>query len=201
MKKIIYLIFILGLTSCFNQKKEKNSIVTIYEKDSLEIQKLIRNVYEWKEKTPQLNSCFNIGLLKENKYIGIDWKKYDEIAELFKNSGYFSSEFIKSYKETVKYLDDKIKKSSWNLGELPPFGTGANEWCHCQDYPTENYWNNIEIQDIKLKNNKISLLWNWGKDSNFKWLNDKKGYPFEVVKQNGKWKILSLDGFKRKYYE
>ncbi len=193
MKKIIYLIFILSLVGF--QKKIKNKAIKqehiISKKDSLEIQNLVRNVYKWKEKHKQLRTCFNIGLLDEkgNQYIGIDWKEYNKIANLLKKSTYFSSEFIKSYENTLKYIDSNIKKntyqSPWYFGELPPFGTDANEWCHCQDYPSENYWENLEIRHIKIKNNIASLVWNFDKNDN------GKGYPLKVIKQNNKWIIHS----------
>ncbi len=213
MRKIIYLIFTLILISCFSQKnkdkKTKNDIqldkkTEIFsDKDSLEILNLVRNVYKWKENKPQLKNCFNIGLLSKNgeKYVGIDWKECEKNVKLFNSSGYFSTKFIEFYKKTLNYIDNKVKNNEyeWNVGEFPPFGTGANEWCHCQDYPVDNYWEKLGIQDIKLiSKNKASLIWNWGKGIEWNWHNNKKGYPLKVIKENGNWRILKLDGFKIK---
>ncbi len=217
MRKIIYLIFTLILISCFRQenkgKKTKSDLniqldekkEILSNKDSLEILNLVRNVYKWKENNPQLTTCFNIGLVSKNgeKYIGIDWKEYEKNVKLFNSSGYFSTEFVEFYKKTLNHIDNKIKNNEyeWNVGEYPPFGTGVNEWCHCQDYPIDNYWEKLEIQDIKLiSKNKASLIWNWGKEIKWDWHNNKKGYPLKVIKENEKWRVLKLDGFETKYY-
>lgn len=217
MNKFKYLVLFFSLTSCLFQKNKNNDKkktfvesdkkVSITTNDSLEIQNLVRNVYKWQNKQPQLETCFNIGKKQEGQiqYVGVDWGEYKKNARLFKESGFFSGQFIINYKKTLEHIDYKVKNNKyehlWNSGELPPFGTGANEWCHCQDVPIDNYWDKLEIRNVKQNKNSVSLIWSWGKGIEWEWLNDNKnGYPLEVIKENNKWKILSLDGFDTRYY-
>lgn len=209
--KILIIVSIILLISCkvdiqkkkaiFENKQEVVSY-SITKNDSLLIEKLVRKVYEWNEKNT--TSYFNIGIKdqKKEKYIGIDWDIYKKNKKRLKNSGLFSDIFINSYKKTLEKIDKKVKTKEyeydWLIGEYPPFGTDANEWCHCQDVPSDYYWNNIEIKNIKvIGGNTVSLTWNWGKSNN--WSSGFK-YPIKVKKEDNIWKVTYLDGFDSKYY-
>lgn len=215
MNNINYLIISIILVSCFHNSK-KNEVrgeslsevkpiinqVNIPKKDSIEIQNLIRKVYKWNASTKYY--YFNIGIehKTEPRYIGIDWLTYDKIKRELIKTQYFTTEFIENYKNILVLIDKKVKSGiyEWNQGELPPFGTGANEWCHCQDHP-DNYWENMIINTIKLKNNIAEVTWNWGKEVELNWIEEfKNGYPLIVSKESGIWKISYMDGFDKKYY-
>ncbi len=216
--KIFKLIFsIILLCSCQNREtnketKENERIVEsqprqieVLEEDSIQIQSLIRKVYEWTEINSR--SYFNIGIEDESKdkYIAIDWTIYEENAKTLKETGYFSDLFIDRYKNTLEHIQKKLDngdyENGWNVGYLPPFGTGANEWCHCQDVPIDDYWEAMEIFSITPKTESVKTVWNWGKDIEWDWVNDEKnGYPLEVVKELGVWRISYMDGFDEKYY-
>lgn len=217
MKAFRIIIFIVLLSSCHHKKTnkttEENQIVAkgqaaiteVSQEDSLKIQNLIRNVYEWNEKNSR--SYFNIGVENEakEKYISINWSIYEEIANSLRDAGYFSELFIDNYKQTLLHIQDKLDngayENGWCVGYLPPFGTGANEWCHCQDTPIDKYWKTMEIFSITPKVESVRIVWNWGKDIDWSWLNDEKnGYPLEVVNESGIWKISQMDGFDKKYY-
>lgn len=187
------------LTSIKNKQKTSYSIT---RNDSLLILKLVRKVYEWNEKNSSY--YFDIGIEDQagDKYVGINWEIYEENKNLLKSSGFFSNIFIESYKKTLEHIDKKVKNKEydyeWFTGEYPPFGTDLNEWCHCQDTPSENYWDKIEIKNLKVTgNNTASLIWTWGETS--KWNSDFK-YRVKVKKEDNTWKVTYLDGFDKKYY-
>ena len=184
------------------ENKQEGISYSITKNDSLFIEKLVRKVYEWNEKNTSY--YFNIGIedQKGERYIGIDWSIYEKNKKSLETSGLFSDIFIDYYKNTLEQIDKKVKNKEyeydWLIGEYPPFGTDANEWCHCQDTPNDHYWNDIEIKDIKVTgNNTVSLTWNWGKSNN--WSNGFN-YPIKVKKENNTWKVTYLDGFDNKYY-
>lgn len=212
MKNIILIIIsIILLTSCKVEDKKNKAIVenkqeeksySFTKNDSLLIEKLVRKVYEWNEKNTTY--YFNIGVEDKigEKYIGVDWNIYKKNKNSLKNSGFFSDTFIDSYRKTLEQIDRKVKNKEydyeWFVGEYPPFGTDANEWCHCQDTPSKSYWNNIEIKDLKITaDNTVSLTWNWGKNTNGSL---DFNYPIKVKKEENTWKVTYLDGFDSKYY-
>ena len=184
------------------ENKQENIPYSITKADSSLIEQLVRKVYEWNEKN--ISYYFNICIEDEKgeNYIGIDWSIYEKNRKLLKNSGLFSDIFIRTYRQTLEKIDKKVKNREyeyeWLIGEYPPFGTDANEWCYCQDTPNGNYWNNIEIKDFKATDDKIvSLTWNWSKN------NDKSNgfnYPMKVKKEDNIWKVIYLDGFDNRHY-
>ena len=217
MKILSLILSIVLLSSCLNKgtsksTKESEDItptktvrIDVSQEDSIKIQNLIRKVYEWNENNPK--SYFNIGIEDDSKkeYIAIDWGKYEENAKVLRKTGFFSEIFIDNYKKTLKHIQTKLKKGDyeggWLVGYLPPFGTGANEWCHCQDVPIDDYWKTMEIYSLNPQAQSVKVVWNWGKGIEWEWVNDEKnGYPQEVVKESNIWKISNMDGFDEKYY-
>lgn len=218
MNSLKYLALLLLFINCFSDKKKnvKSSIkkAIITKKDSIDIQTLIRKVYKWNENNNR--NYFNIGIEDNNystvswsdkgdkaiKYVGIDWNEFESNKKELEKNNYFSTGFIENYKDILKKIDDKVKSGEyeWYKGYLPPFGNGANEWCHCQDYPNE-YWKTMIIKTIELKNDSINLTWHWGKDIELNWIDEyKNGYPLTVTKASGVWKISYMDGFDKKHY-
>ena len=169
--------------------------------DSLQILSLVRNLYKWQDSV-RLGSFFNIGIKDSSQqyYSGINWSIHRNREKDLKTSGFFSNDFIANYKKTLELIDSKVKSGAyrypWEVGMLPPFGSGGNEWCHCQDSPTDDYWKRIEINNIRINQNTVSLTWDWGSESS--WSKDFD-YPFEVIKVGDSWKIYSLDGFDSKH--
>lgn len=120
-------------------------------------------------------------------------------------SDFFTTEFISNFKKVHLSIDEKLKSKQleWNTHSLAPFGSGANEWCSCQDVPFDepNPWSLIEIEKIKLTENTGEFYWKWGNID----LNSGSGwnsfrYHFKVEKVNQKWKISYLEGFEFKTF-
>jgi len=193
---ILCLILIL-LISCY-EKAEKNAIIkestTTNEKknDSIELTKLLRQVYEWHETQFLDDFPYKYAEKQDSIFIGIDWDKYQDNIQLFKQTNFFSNDFLKTHKEIAKTIDTSIKKSdiAWRNSNdgISFWETGADNWCGCQDYP-EKYWNTLTIDSLTVNQESADFVWNW----------DKKyahSYKVKAKKEDGRWKIKSLDGFK-----
>lgn len=203
MKKLNLLLFCLTfilLVSC-NEKSEKKLIVIENESankkniDSIELTKLIRQVYEWHNTKPIDDFPYEYDEKQDSIFVGIDWDKYQKNIKLFKQTNYFSNDFLKRHNEIAKTLDSSIKKAdrTWrNINDgMPLWETGADNWCGCQDY-NEKYWKTIVIDSLNINKS----------NANFKWSLDKyssHSYKVTAKKENGKWKINKLDGFKYFY--
>jgi hypothetical protein len=203
MKKRILLFCVLTfilLCSC-NEKTEKKNIVleneisNQKEIDSIEITKLTRQVYEWHNRISIEDFPYKFNEEHDSIFVGIDWKEYQKNIEVFKQTNYFSNEFLNKHKEIAKTLDSSIKKADiiWRNSNdgMSLWETGADNWCGCQDY-NEKYWETITID--KLNINKSEANFNWSLDKY-----NSHSYKVTVKKENGRWKINKLDGFKYFY--
>ena len=223
MKTLITIVVLLICLSCSSKKKDKrenesNATQKTYEPssnkigdiltsgDSLKILTLTRQLYQW-EDTLRCAFFSNIGKVTDNQktITEVDWEQFNKNVEILLKSGFFSYNFISSYKQVVEKIEHKLKNNlyeyKWFSDDPPPYWSGANIWCYCQDTPFDEYWNYIEISNIKISENTVSLNWNWGKGVEWEWLQgDKKGYLIKVEKVNGEWKILYIDGFDTRHY-
>ena len=165
-------------------------------KDKEDIQALIRQMLKWAD-TKDVVDLLPV-LSKDSICVGFDFDKEKQTLEKLKSTGFFADEFIDNYDQIIRTLDKKIKNNEfgkWNVYELPTFNfdNDVDPWCSCQDNLS---WDKVEVEIIKLDNNKGELKWNWGKtdpgtDQSWK----DFSYKFSVVKVDGKWKISYLQGF------
>ncbi len=169
-------------------------------KDKEEIKRLICQVLKWANFEGIIGLYSPLEDNAENVYTGFDLEKHKQIIEELKATHFFAAEFIENINEIYLTLDEKLKNGEleWFVGELAPFGNGANPWCNCQDVPYDNPnpWDLIEIEIIDLGAKEGELYWKWGNleettDPGWK----KFRYRFRVVKENMKWKISYLEGF------
>jgi hypothetical protein len=196
----IFCFAIIMIISC-TKKAEKKAIVketkTVNQTniDSIELTKLIRQVYEWHNTKTLDDFPYKYDERQDSIFIGIDWAKYQENRQLFKQTNFFSNDFLKGHKEIAKTLDSSIRKAdiTWrNINDgIPMWETGADNWCGCQDYP-EKYWKILTIDSLKIDKGNADFIWTWDKDISH-------SYKVKAKKENGKWKINSLDGFKYFY--
>lgn len=156
--------------------------------DSLELQKLVRDVYKWRE-TENSKPDFDVYLNDKNDtiYAGLDSKMHKERLKELSKTNLFSQEFLDNYNKIATNIDEKMKKKSaiYYVGELPPFGNDANPWCNCQDNP-DNYWKTLTIKKLNIKGNKADFVWTWGDDFEYK---------TKAKKENSVWEISYLEGF------
>lgn len=195
----IFYVAIIILVSCSEKSEKKlianENINNTKNNDSIEITKLIREVYEWHETNDIDDFPYKYDEIQDTIFIGIDWKKYQDNIINFKEKIFFSNEFLKKHKEIASTIDSSIKKADikWrNINDgIPLWETGANDWCGCQDYP-DNYWKLLTIDSLNVKENFANFIWTWDKEYSHT-------YKVTVIKEGGKWKINSLDGFKNFY--
>ena len=199
MKHILYLNIILGLISLSFTQNNTEAIRTENKKDKDEIQKLIRQVLCWSDTLHNIDFLPVIPDNRNNKYVGFDMIKHNENLEIFKQTNFFSSEFIENYNKIILTLDKKFRNGKfedWFVGEMPPFNffSDVNPWCLCQDIPYDDPNPFILVEIVKSDSGKYE--WKWG---NLKqnvaedWKEFR--YKFNVCKENGKWKISYLQGF------
>lgn len=176
--------------SC-NQKSKKplnikqTSVPTSDDKEAL--QQLLRRMYEWHETKNSQHDLIPLKKSGDSLYIGIDLNDHKKRLWELQQTSFFTDRFINDYNSTVTIIDNKIRNKTinWQIGELPPFGNGANPWCNCQDNPND-YWKILTISKISINNNIATLSWTWGGDFE---------YRVKAAKQEDVWRIENLEGF------
>jgi len=217
MRHILFFILIIGFifVGCNQNRQnvaieeEQNNITTSKESEEIkideeEIRDLIRNALKWFDLylidyTPAITDE------KDSIVIGFDMKKINKNISELKKTGFFATEFIENYNLIILTLDKKIKNKEieWLFGDFPPFNFDCNlsPWLEGQDTYDEviNFWDNIEIQIIRLnnKNGELEYHYNWRKLESSAWKGD--GYKIRVTKENNKWKISYMEGFDFEY--
>lgn len=156
--------------------------------DSLELQKLVQDLYQWNE-TKNSNPDFDV-VQKEKTdtvYANLDLKKHNERLQELKETNFFAKEFFDNYNKIALTIDEKMRNKSviYNIGYLPPFGNGANPWCNCQDHP-DNYWKTLTIKKLSIEGSNANFVWTWGEGFEYK---------TKATKENNIWKISYLEGF------
>jgi hypothetical protein len=102
-------------------------------------------------------------------------------------TNFFTKCFLDNYQKIALHLDKELKqnKTKYIVGELPPYGNDANEWCNCQDYPSK-IWKLLKIVALKITDNSATFKWTWG---------DNYFYSIKAEKENNIWKIAELERF------
>jgi hypothetical protein len=213
MKRIGLFTLIFGLTfsSCAQNNQStaetKNqtgtSSKTQNTKNRKEIQNLIRQALKWAGSNKSIDLLPAITDSKDSIYIGFDLEKLKKNLDKLRKTNFFSTAFIENYNQIILTLDRKIRGREyveWLVGDLPTFSfaNDVNPWCMCQDVPYDKpvAWDFVEINIIKLDNDKGDLDWKWGKlelNTDPSWKDFT--YRFRVVKEYNKWKITYLKGF------
>ncbi len=196
IKKSILILVVCLFYGCQSKPTEKkvadkteNKIET--NVDSIELTNLIREVYEWHESKRLDDFPYKFEEQQDSIFTGIDWKKYQSNIELFKQTDFFTRDFLLKHQSIALSLDSSIKKTdiSWrNLNDgIPIWDVEYDTWCYCQDSP-DNYWKILTIDSLTIKGGYADFNWNWGGE-----------YPHNskvtARKEDGKWKINSLEGF------
>lgn len=153
----------------------------------------VKELYKWNE-TNSSQVDFEPLLLKEadSVYAGLDLERHKMRINELRETNLFTDQFISNYDKIGLIIDKKLRDKSWvwNVGELPPFGNGANPWCNCQDNP-DNFWEKIILKDVNFANNLATFNWSWG---------DGFNYKAKAVLANGICKIDYLEGFDPKLF-
>ncbi len=161
---------------------------TITKSDSADLKALVIKLLKWHE--ADNNSDFEPIQKnpKDTVFSSIDWQAHKRRMVELEKTGFFTQEFLNNYQTIASHLDKQLKtnKIRYVVGELPPYGNGANEWCNCQDYPS-NSFNRIKIVALKYAENVASFKWTW---------DNKFFYSVKAKKENNIWKIAELERFR-----
>jgi len=173
-----------------NIETNKDTISVVEaDPDVLAISELVRSMYEWQFSNEQ-TADFPVEDLGEEIYTKIDDGLYELRVSELENSGYFSQIFIDNYIVLSNSISDKLESGElvYNVGELPPYGTGANPWCECQDYEDE-FWSTMIINVVPSGGEEDLKLVKWSFEP------EGEGYGMTITKENDDWKIESMKGF------
>jgi len=166
--------------------------------DSIELTNLTKEVYKWHLTKKLSDFPYKFGDQQDSIFIGIDWEKYQSSIKLFQSTNFFTDDFLLKHRNIALSLDSSIKKAdtTWrNINEgIPIWDTNADDWCSCQDY-VDDYWQNITISSLTIKDKYANFSWTWEKEIK----SDSYLYLLTAKKEDGKWRINSLDGFKYYY--
>lgn len=160
--------------------------------DEVRLRDLTRNMYRWYHSIDSKdNRDFKVLDTQGDTYKAMDIDYLNKRLKRFKASGFFTQNFIDNYRDITLAIDKKLKNGElvYEVGMLPPFGTDANLWCNCQDYPNK-YWDILTVQDVSVSKNKAEYTWKWS--DNYKIVLDKP-YKIKAIKEDGKWKMDHLE--------
>ena len=162
-------------------------VINTITSDSLELTGLIRKMLKWNE----TDGYYDFGVVRsspeDSVYSEINWEMHNRRMQQLKETDFFTMDFLENYQNIAVHLDKELKENleRYYVGDLPPYGNGANEWCNCQDFPT-NWENNLMIVDLKINANSASFNWTWYKEY----------YNFvQAQKVDNSWRISYIELF------
>jgi hypothetical protein len=125
-------------------------------------------------------------------YIGIKQDVHQKRMKELHSTGLLDSSFLQHYNQLAETINKALRSGTmeWNVGDVAPFGQGANPWINAQDHP-DAYWLTISTTVQTLTPSKAQLTWSWGNDMH---------YPAEAIKTSEGWKISRLAGFDTGYF-
>jgi hypothetical protein len=155
--------------------------------DSIELRQLIIKLLKWHESDLHgVDFPLVSDKTSDSIYTGINWAAHKQRVKQLENTGFFTKEFLSTYQKIAEHLDKELKhnKEKYRIGDLPPYDH-ANEWCDCQDYPT-NVWKRLRIKSIKINGESATFKWTWASDFS---------YSVRAQKVGGNWQIAQLEKF------
>ncbi len=166
--------------------------------DSIALTNLIRKAYTWHHENPEDEFPYLLQHASDSIFIGIDWKAYETTMAAYKQTGYFTDEFFLYHELVATDIDASIKSAdiSWrNLNDgIPLWYSEVDDWCNCQDNP-DDYWKTLVIDNLRVNGNMAFFNLNW----EFYGEMSSMDYHVTAKKEEGKWKINSLAGYKNYY--
>jgi hypothetical protein len=196
-RKFCY-IFLIGSLIVFASCYEKDPASTppakairlnMNKQDTTRLSALLRNMYAWYEtKCTKGDFMPADPAADQDSFISIDIDLHQKKLGQLRSSGFFSEGFINNYNQIARLIDTSLQtgQTTWPVGDLSPFSTGADSWCDCQDNP-DNYWETMSVTITRSDDSSAILLWSWPY---------KDAYQVEAVKEKGDWKISGMQGFR-----
>lgn len=187
--KLVFFGFVLLIVSGYQivvKGVSAENTKTLYDEQS-RIQNLVEEFYEWYETRYEKNDFAPVADPENLQYTGMDIKKHHDRLDVLRRTGFFANEFLDNYDRIMQAVDSglKSKELEWPVGDLPPYGNGANPWYNSQDTP-DSYWKQITINNIYIDNEVATFSWSW---------DERFSYKMKAVRENDHWKILYMEGF------
>lgn len=166
------------------------------EHDKNEIEKKVKDMYRWFENKKDWKG--NKYIIKDSLIVGYDMADQKLYLRELQESGYFAEEFISNMGRIIKKQDELLRtgKVEWLDNDMIPFHGDVNNWCNCQDVPTDtDPYGQIKITFTKLNQKEADIFWKWNvsKDVDPSWAEPK--YAIRMAKKNNKWKIAWMEGW------
>ncbi len=191
--KFISSLLMLLLFANLAHSQNTNISVSIHTKaDSADLKALVVKLLKWHDTDKNLDFELAFQNPKDTVYSGINWTVHKNRVTELEKTNFFSKDFLDNYQKIASHLDKELKqnKTKYIVGELPPYGNDANEWCNCQDYPS-NIWKRLKVVALKINGNSATFRWTWG---------DNFFYSVKAKKENNIWKISELERFNIKNF-
>lgn len=179
---------------------EENDI----ENEAVEIQTLIRRILNWAKTSGDIHLLPLLHDNANNLYVGIDMDMFRVTLTQFRQTGFFADEFIDNYSRIITTLDSQYRVGviePTDIAEMPPitFATEVDPWTLSQDVPYDSptLWDNVTVEIKTITDNHADFVWRWGGlgvNEHADWKDFS--YNARAVKENGKWKVSYLDGFR-----
>ena len=191
--KLATLLFGIVLLSCNqaapNSNSDSEQPQVDFQKETKNIKKMVRNLYEWYETDGMKAYDFDVtadGL--EEKYIALNIQEHKRRLAQLKKTEFFSAQFLDNYNAIALEIDKNLRNGEFEyfVGEMPPYGNDASPWCNCQDVPSEDYWQSLIIEKLMIQDNEAFFIWTLGNDFQ---------YEMKAVQEDGEWKIAYMQGF------
>ncbi len=182
--KLLILCFLANIA--YSQNKKIATPIN-YKNDRANLQALVIKVLKWHDKDKNLDFEPLLKNPNDSLYLGLNWHSHKKRVKELEKTNFFSKDFLDNYEKIAFHLDKELKKNKikYKVGYLPPYGNGANEWCECQDLPSDD-WKSIKIVQLKIIDNSAIFKWTWG---------DNLSYIVKAKKENKIWKISELEKF------
>ena len=185
---LLFLIFFSSNTYSQITKIKSNKIgSTNFKNDSAKLKLLVVKLLKWHENDKNYDFDVKTNNPKDTFYAGINWLAHKKRMVELEKTNFFTKDFLYTYQTIAIHLDKELRfnKIKYVVGYLPPYGNDANEWCNCQDYPSDS-WNKLRISNIKINNNLATFKWDWG---------DNIFYSIKAKNEYGVWRIDGLERF------
>jgi hypothetical protein len=192
IKIIAGLLILFSFSGFAYSQNTKVTATANVKSDSADLKALVVKLLKWHEKDNNMDFEPLLKNPKDTIYTGIDWQAHKKRVTELEKTNLFTKSFLDNYQQIALHLDKELKqnKTKYIVGELPPFGSDANEWCDCQDYPS-NYLKRLKILALKINNNSATFKWTWGDDF---------FYSIKAQKENNIWRIAEMERFNIKNF-
>jgi len=137
--------------------------------------------------------------------VGLNMKEHTKNLAKIRESGFFSREFVANYNNLITTLDQRLSLGDivWMCDVMQSFNFAQDHdvWIAGQELPyyDPEPFEIIEMQTIQLDDTKGEFYWKWaavnGMGQATKSALENYKQRFEVVKEDGKWKISYLQTF------